>query len=212
MLLAIAGTYMWQKYKSISFPEGDVKDPMTYIAGIRNKITGIQGKQNEQINRANELIGGTQTVIDKNKLVSFEVPKNWAVISSEGIKASQLSKVIMQSSDFKSHIDNSQVIYDGGVQLEVEIVRGVNNYFQAADGGHGSLFVSKEDVDIDSRKGPLHRYRISANSNQELLDAHIIYGGNTYFFRFAYNSNILKTGGAPFQFKEILASVKFLKK
>lgn len=212
MLLAIAGVYMWQKYKSISFPGGDAKDPLVYIGGIRDKITGIQDKQNEKINRAKELAEGTQKFVDKNNLISFEIPQSWTIIFNEGIKANQFSKIIAQSSDFKIHSDNSETIYDGGVQLTVNILRGANNSFQAADGGHGNLFVSKEDTDIDSLKGPLHTYKASANSNQKLLDAHIIYDGNTYFFQFAYNSEILKTGETPFHFKEILASVKFLKK
>ena len=212
MLIAIAGVWLWQKYESVTLPEGAAKDPIAYVNGIRDKITGIQGQQNEQNNRAQELAGNTQTVTDKNNLISLAVPQDWAIVSSAGAAGNQLSKMVLQSPDFRTHQDNSNTVYDGGVQLVVQITRGESGSFQSADGGHGNLFVSTQDTDIDSSKGPMHTYKSFDGSSQTLLDAHILNGGNTYLFQFFYNSNILHTGEAPFQFKEILASVKFLQK
>jgi hypothetical protein len=211
ILLAASGLYLWMKYQSVKNPGGDIKDPWSYVTGIGDIIGGIQSKQLEQTNRSKELAGNTKTIADKNNIFSMDIPESWSLISNAGIKGGQLSKIVAQSTDFRSHIVSSDTVYDGGVQLTVSVMRGENKAFEAADGGHGDLFVQKEEVDFGPIKSILHAYRVSNSSKQQLLDAHAVYGGNTYLFQFAYNSDILHTGDAPFQFKEILASVKFLK-
>lgn len=212
MILAIGGLYMWQKYQAIKYPGGEIKDPAAYVTGIIDKVFGVQSQQKEQANRSKDLGETTKKVIDKGNLFAMDVPQSWSVAANENATGGQLSKITVQSSDFRSHDSDSGIVYDAGVRLTVTVTKGENNYFQSPNGGHGTFFVNNQEADISNLKGPLHTYKSSADPNQQLLDAHLVYGGNTYLFQFAYNSKLLRTGEAPFQFREILASVKFLRR
>lgn len=213
IIMVISGFYGWQKYQEYKFPEkaarGEIVGPAYYIKAIKLEIDKILGKKDIRGKRAIELAEGTKRTNDKANLYSFEFPGSWIIIANEGAQGVQLSRLVIQNSYFSGREENKMNIIDKGAELSVQVTRGENKAAFDGNGGHAGLISSRKDIDVNGKENMYHVFREPGYPDAQILDDHVVHGGNTYLFCLAYNPETFSD--AEFTFQEILASVKFLK-
>jgi hypothetical protein len=210
VILIISGFYGWQKYQEKKFPElaarGEIKGPAYYLNGIKKQIDEIMGKKDIKNQRAMELAGSTKVVTDKANLLSLEIPESWAVVSTEGVKGSQISQLVINNSYFSQHKDDTLSIIDKGAELLIQITRGENRSGFEEKGGHSDLLITRKDIGVGGKENIYHLFKEPSYPNSDILDDHLVHNGDTYLFRLAYNP--LTFSDAEYTFQEILASIK----
>lgn len=213
VILVISGFYGWQKYQEYKFPEkaarGEITGPAYYAKAIKLEIDKILGKKDIKGKRAIELAEGTKRINDKANLYSFEFPGSWIIIANEGAQGTQLSRLVIQNSYFSGREENKMNIIDKGAELSILVTRGENKAGFNGNGAHAELISSRKDIDVNGKESAYHVFREPGYPNAQILDDHVVYNGNTYIFRLAYDPETFSD--AEFTFQEILASVKFLK-
>lgn len=212
VLLIAGGFYGWEKYQEYKYPKlaarGEIKGISYYLNGIQEKIGRAIERKDIKGKRAVELAESGKIISDKAGLYSLEVPQSWVVVSSEGDKNSKLSNLVMQSSYFSSHEIGGKKYYDAGTKFSVSVTAGENKNVLEGNGGHKNL-IKTEKGDGESGEYAYHIFKDSDSENGQIIDAHILGGGNTYLFTMIYNPQTFTD--AEYTFKEIMYSVKFLK-
>lgn len=213
VILVISGFYGWQKYQEYKFPEkaarGEIIGPAYYAKAIKFEIDKILGKKDIKSKRAIELAEGTKRINDKASLYSFEFPGSWVIATNEGTQGAQVSRLVIQNSYFSGREENKMNIIDKGAELSLLVTRGENKAAFNGSGGHAGLISSRKDADVNGKENIFHIFSEPGYPNAQILDDHVVYNGNTYIFRLAYDPQTFSD--AEFTFQEILASVKFLK-
>jgi hypothetical protein len=178
-----------------------------YVEGIWNRMKGVQKTQEDRNQNAFDLAGAKKIVNEKNGLYSFEMPENWTIGSQQGTVGAQISKTSVSGSTFSQHIDGTDIYYDNGAQLSVQVLKGEQADAKKTDGGHGKMLLSKNDVYISGEKVSYHKITDLRVKGGDIIDAHVLHGGNTYEIRFVYNNE--KFNGGEFLFNEIMNSFQF---
>ncbi len=210
MLLIVGGFYGWEKYQEKKYPEkaarGEIKGISHYLSGIQEKIDSVLEKKDIKGKRAMELAESVKVVNDETRLYSLEVPQSWVVVLNEGNRGNQVSRLILQSSYFSASETGEKKYYDAGAKFSVSITAGENKNVLEGNGGHADLI----KIGKDKGEGVEYAYHIFKDpdsENGQIIDAHIIRGGNTYLFTMIYNSQTFTD--AEYTFKEIMYSVRF---
>lgn len=210
MLLIIGGFYGWQKYQEKKYPEkaarGEIKGISYYLSGIQEKINSVLEKKDIKSKRAMELVESVKVVNDEARLYSLEVPQSWIIVSSEGDKNNKLSNLVMQSSYFSTSETAGKKYYDAGAKFSASVTAGENKNFLEGNGGHKNLIKNGKDSE-GSGEYIYHIFKDPDSENGQVVDGHIIRGGNTYLFTMIYNPQTFTD--AEYTFKEIIYSVKF---
>lgn len=211
VILVISGFYGWQKYQELKFPEkaarGEIMGPSYYIKEIKKKVDGIMEQKDFKSQRAMELVESAKIISDKAGLFSVEIPESWVVVSSDGVKGSQISQLVIGNSYFLKHEDGASMIIDKGAQLLIQITKGENRSGFEGTGGHFNVLITKKDVIIGGKENVYHLFKDPNYPNADILDDHLVNNGNTYLFRLTYNSTTFSD--AEYTFQEILNSIKF---
>lgn len=210
LILLVTGYVYQDKFREISGPliEKSRKDgALFYAEGIWNKMKRVQQISEGRSQRAMELFEETKTIGDKSKSFSIKVAKGWNVISEEGASGNQISKIVIESPSFFERKSGSDIFYENGAQLTIQVVRGEQANARLADGGHGKMLVRKQGINTVYESVNYHIIKEEAVKDGEIIDAHILHGGNTYNFRLVYNPRIF-TGG-EYSFQEMLISLSF---
>ncbi|MFA4817537.1 MAG: hypothetical protein WC608_02290 [Parcubacteria group bacterium] len=209
VILIVGGSYGWQKYQEHKFPEkaarGEIIGPFYYIKAIKLEIDRILEKKDTKGKRAMELAESTKKINDKANLYSFEFPQSWVIIVNEGAQGAQVSRLAVQNSYYSGREENKIKIIDQGAEFSIIVTRGENK----SGGGHAGKVATKNDAHVGGKENVLHIFKEAGYPGAEIIDDHVVFGGNTYIFRLAYNPQTFSD--AEFTFREILASVKFLK-
>lgn len=135
------------------------------------------------------------TVSDQANLYSISVPAGWSVVTDEGAMGVQLSRIILESPDFSTFVDEAAegpftpIYYETGATLVIHVVN-------TAPGPpyHTEGVISESDVTIDGVTAPYHVFKEPSTSAGQLLDAHANYGGNYYLFYLGYNPETCPAG------------------
>lgn len=178
-----------------------------YAIGIWDNMKGVQQLSDQQNQRALELVGNTKTVSDKTGLVSFAVPQDWNISLEQGAVGSQLSKLVIASPTFSQRNVASDIFYDNGAQLSVQVIKGENPKAKLADGGYGKNMVSKKSIAVDTESSAYYIITDPNVQTGEIIEAPVIHAGNTYVFSFVFNPG--RYGDGEYTFSEMLASCKF---
>lgn len=210
VLLIVGGFYGWEKYQEKKYPEkaarGEIKGVGYYLSGIQEKIGRAVERKDIKSKRAMELAEPGKIISDKAGLYSLEVPQSWIIVLSEADKNNKLSNLVMQSSYFSIRETGGKKSYDAGAKFSVSVTAGENKNVLEGNGGHADLI----KIGKDKGEGVEYAYHIFKDpdsENGQIIDAHIIRGGNTYLFTMIYNPQTFTD--AEFTFKEIMYSVKF---
>lgn len=210
VLLIVGGFYGWQKYLEKKFPEkatrGEIKDIGYYLSGIQEKIDLVLKNKDIKNKRVIELAESAKAISDKTGLYSLEVPQSWVVVLNEDSKGNQISRLILQSSYFSIHETAGKKYYDAGAKFSVSVSAGENKNVLEGNGGHKNLIKNRKDSG-ESGEYAYHIFKDPDSENGQIIDGHIIRGGNTYLFTMVYNPQNFTD--AEYTFKEILDSVKF---
>jgi hypothetical protein len=214
IILVISGFYGWEKYQKIKYPEkaskGEIKGPKYYYNGIVDIINSIIKKKEIKGKRAIELAEGEKMINDKAGLYSVQIPNNWEILINESARGSIISNFIAQSSYFKSRKNEKNLEYiDAGARLSIQIFKGENKIGFSEKGGHVDFISSRKDINVNGKENTGHIFKEPKYPNAQIMDGHVIYGGNTYLFRLTYNPE--NFSDAEFTFREIVESLKFLK-
>jgi hypothetical protein len=211
VLILLVTVYFYQgKVREMSgqFIESNRKSgALFYAEGIWNKMRRIQQISDGRSQRAMELFEETKSVSDKSKSFSVKVPKSWNIVSEEGARGNQISKIVIDSPSFSQREEGGDIFYDDGAEFSIQVVRGEQTSAKLPDGGHGSLLIKKQGIDVVGERINYHVISDVVVKEGEIIDAHFLHGGNTYNFRLVDNPKIF-TGG-EFSFQEILLSLNF---
>jgi hypothetical protein len=211
ILILLVTAYFYQgKFREMSgqFIESNRKSgALFYVEGIWNKMKRIQQISDGRSQGAMELFEETKSVSDNSKSFSVKVPKSWDIASEEGAGGNQISKIVINSSSFSQHEEGGDIFYDSGAELSIQVVRGEQVSAKLPDGGHGSMLIKKGGVDMASGSVTYHVTHEPNVKEGEIIDAHVLHGGNTYNLRLVDNPKTF-TGG-EFSFQEMLLSFKF---
>lgn len=178
-----------------------------YVEGIWNKMKGIQKMQDDRTQSAYDLTSAAKTISEKTGLYSVDVPESWEVITEQQTVGKQLSKVTATSKAFSQRIVGGEIFYDNGAQLTVRVLNGEQADAKNPDGGHGKMLLNKESVVASGEDVVYHKILDPRVKVGDILDAHILHGGNTYEIRYVFNKE--KLNGGEFLFQTIMNSFKF---
>lgn len=178
-----------------------------YAEGIWKRLKNFQRMNEGRTQRSNELFENKKIFQEKSGLFSIEIPEKWNVISEEGASGNQIAKIVIESQFFSERREEGNIFYDDGAQLTVQVIRGEQAKAKLPDGGHGKNLIKSGSIDILNQTVKLHTIQQENVQKGEILDAHIIQGGNTYEFRLVDNPKIFI--GGEYSFQEILYSLKF---
>ncbi len=210
VLLIVGGFYGWEKYQKKKYPEkaaaGEIKGVSYYLSGIGEKINSVLEKKDIKSKRAMELAESVKIVSDRAELYSLEVPQSWAVVLNESGKNSKFSNLVMQSAYFSARETGEKKYYDAGAKFSASVTAGENKNVLEGNGGHKNLIKSGND-NGGGEEYTYHIFKDPDSENGQIIDGHIIRGGNTYLFAMAYNPKTFTD--AEYTFKEIMYSVKF---
>ena len=194
----VSGNFIEESRKEGAFP---------YFEDDLNKAKRIRQMNEGRAQRVVDLAGERKLVREKNGLFELEVPENWRVSLEQGSTKYQISKISIESPTYSKFNIGDDFFCDNGAQLEVTVMRGVQQSAKDPNGSHGPRLIRKEDVTIGEEKGFYHVIRDENLKEGETADAHVIHDRNTYHFLFIYNPKIFGTG--EFIFQEMLNSVRF---
>jgi len=178
-----------------------------YAIGIWDNMKGVQQVTDQQNQRAMELVGNTKTINEKTGLYSFSVPQDWNISLEQGAIGTQLSKMVIASPPFSQRSVASDIFYDNGGQLSIQVLKGELASAKSTDGGYGKVLVSKKNIAVDTESSAYYIITDLDVQTGEIIEAPIIHAGNTYVFRFVFNP--ARYGDGEYTFNEILASFKF---
>jgi hypothetical protein len=196
------GNYIGEKYDA-SKDNGAI----FYLTGIWNKTRGITQLVDSRSQRALELAGSSKKIADKTGRYSFEILESWITRKSEGILGNQLSRIVIESSNFTERRVGEDIFYDNGAQFTIQEIKGEQPSAKLADGGYGSNLIKKIPTDIGGQAITYFFIKENNVKSGEIIVAHIIHGGNTFNFRYVFNSKMYN--GGEYSFQEILHSFKF---
>lgn len=210
----LLGFYFWgEKAKEVARPwieESRKSGIIFYGEGIWSKMKGMQKFQDNRAQRALELVGQNKVVTEKSNRYSLVVPESWKVENFFGAAGGQMSKIILTSPNFKEHEEGKDIFYDDGAQLVIQTIQGEQSSAKVADSGHGKNLIRKNSANIEGMSAEYHVIKDSLVKKGEVYDLHIIFEGNTYFFRYVFNPE--KFNGGEFTFEDLLISLKFISK
>lgn len=211
LLILLVTYYFYQdKVKEISkqlIADNRENGALFYAEGIWGKMKGVQKMQEDRNQSAYDLTGDTKVVGDKNGLYSFEVPQSWDVVTRQGGVGGQLSEIVVTNKSFLQRKVGNDVFYDNGAQLTVQVFSGERADAKSSDGGHGKLLIGKNNVEIGGADLPYHKIINPQVKNGDIIDAHVLRGGNTFEIRYVYNQE--KLNGGEFLFQTMMNSFKF---
>jgi hypothetical protein len=178
-----------------------------YVGGIWDKMTGFATVSHNRNQQAIDLLGKTKKVDDDSRSYSLDIPESWRVVDHQGSFGQQVSKLIVESSAFSQHNEGTDIFFDNGAQLTVQIIRGEQERAKLPDGGHGKMLINKANTDLGGSAVDYYFIRDNSVKSGEVISAFSIHNGNTYDFKFVYNPKYFE--GAEFAFQEILHSFRY---
>lgn len=181
-----------------------------YATGIWDKMKSVQKRQEERSQNALDLAGNTKTIQDKKKLYSIEIPENWVVTTDQDQVGKQLSRLVVSNKIFSERNIASDIFYDNGAQLSIQVLSEELSSAKNADGNHGKMLVEKKSSTIGNGLFNVHVITDPKVKNGKIIDAHVLHGGKTFEIRFVYNAEKFAEG--EFVFGEIMNSFKFTDK
>jgi len=207
----LVGFYFWgEKAKEIARPwieESRKTGVVSYGEGIWNKMKGIQNMRDERAQRAMELAGATKIVTEKANRYSLAVPESWTAEYFALGGGGQMSKIILTSPVFQERKEGTDIFIDNGARLTIQAIRGEQSSVKAEDGGHGKNLIRKAATFVSGMGLNYHAIKDPLVKKGEVYDLHVLFGGNTYLFRYVFSPE--KFNGGEFTFQEMLVSLKF---
>ena len=206
------GFYFWgEKAKEVARPwiEESRRDGgmVFYGEGIWNKMKGIQSARDKQSQRSLELVGGRKVIKEKSNRYSLEVPEAWIPQYLALGSGGQMSKIILTSPSFVEKKEGTLISIEDGARLTISAIRGEQFSAKAEDGGHGSNLLRKEAAFVPGMGLSYHAIQDSSVKKGNVFDLHVLFEGNTYLFRYEFNSE--KFDGGEFTFQELISTLKF---
>jgi hypothetical protein len=178
-----------------------------YVNGIWNKVVDFQKSQENRNQESLDLTGRTKSVKDANGFYTFEIPESWTIEDGQDKMVGQISQSVYTSKGFSMRMTGGDIFYDEGAQLKITVIRGEKNDAKVADGGHEAMLLEKVDVIIGGEKIVYHKISQPRLKGGNIIDAHVLHGGNTYEIVYYYNQE--KTKGAEFMFQTMMNSFAF---
>lgn len=209
LLILLVTYYFYQdKIKEISnqaFQNNKENGTIFYVTGIWDKMKGVQQRQEERNQNALDLMGSAKTIKDKSNSFSIEIPETWNVTTEQAQIGKQVSKIVASSKSFSARNIGSDIFYDNGAQLSIQVLSGE---FPQTD--HGKMLIEKKSATANGINFDYHVITDPKVKNGKILDAHILHGGKTFEIKFVYNPEKFNEG--EFLFGEIMNSFKFTDK
>jgi len=214
VILVITGTYGWQKYLEVKYPEqaakGEIKGPYYYLGKIKDKVGEILKSQGVRNDRALELAADTKKISDPAGQVTLTVPAPWKMTANEAGKSGLISRVDMQSAYFSTSEEdgeNGKLTYlDSGASFSAQIIAGENPNRLGLAEGKNSIIEKYPDEGIGGKAAKFYRYKNSLYPNAEILETNLSSGGKTYLLSLIFNRGSF--GGAEYTFKEIVETAE----
>lgn len=207
----LLGFYFWgEKAKVVMKPwieESRKIGLVKYGEEVWGKMKGIQNMRDDRAQRSLELVGERKVVKEKTNRYSLEVPDSWTVEHSALGSGGQMSKIILTSPGFAERKEGMDIFVDNGARLTIQAIRGEQASAKAEDGGHGKNLIRKETAFVPGMDVKYHAIKDSLVKVGEVYDMHVLFGGNTFLFRYEFNPE--KFNGGEFTFQEILTTLKF---
>ncbi|MEI7891382.1 MAG: hypothetical protein WCI36_05455 [bacterium] len=180
LLILLVTYYFYQdKIKEISrqaYNDNKESGTLFYVTGIWNNMVEVQKKQEARNQNSFDLAGSIKILKDKSNLYSIEIPENWNVTTNEANIGKQISKIIASNKVFSQHNIGSDIFYDNGAQLTIQVLAGELAIAKNPDGAHGKMLIDKKTIPIDGENATYH---IIADKNVKLgkiIDVHILRG------------------------------------
>ena len=214
LLILLVTYYFYQdKIKEVSkqlYNENKESGTLFYATGIWNKAVGVQKRQEERNQNAFDLAGSTKTIKDKSNLYSIEIPESWNVTTDQAKIGKQISKIVVSNKVFSQHNIASDIFYDNGAQLTIQVLSGEFPDAKNVDGGHGKMLVGKKTIPMNVENLTYHIITDPKVKVGQIFDAHILHGGKTIEINYVFNAEKFNEG--EFMFGELMNSFKFLDK
>lgn len=207
----LLGFYFWgEEAKVVMKPwaeESRKTGAVRYLEEVWGKMKGIQGMRDDRAQRSLELVGETKLITEKSNRYNLAVPETWTAEYFGAGAGGQLSKIILTSTNFQERKEGADIFIDNGARLTIRTISGEQSSARASDGGHGKNLIRKNAANIPGMGVDYHVIKDPSVKKGEILDAHILSGGNTHLFRYEFNPE--KFNGGEFTFSEMLVSLKF---